>query len=143
MKKQCLILAALTLLVITSLAFARNNNNQHMHFRNKRGSILNITLHKDSRRSGRVMGTFKTAVASKNCRNVIGKPQPVIGYYTGNAIAFTVSYPSCGAALAVVGNFNAKNNIETLWLDAHQGKHTNGADWNTRYIGYDKFKLQH
>lgn len=78
MKTGILSLALASTLGLTSTAFAQGAT---LHLKNQRGSTLNLTLNDN----GSVSGTFETAVASKNCQQVIGKARPVTGFYSGNS----------------------------------------------------------
>lgn len=123
---------------ITPSATNTTVNNQPIKFQNQRGSILEIQKEGDDK-AGKISGTFSTAVSSKNCQGVIGKPQPITGFYNGNAVAITVNFPTCHAVVAFIGNFNSDNKLDTLWLDGHQGSTSNTSDWNNRLIGHDEF----
>lgn len=140
MKKSLYIAAGLAVCISFTANVANARSRVSEHYQNQRGSLLVLNKHKISKNYGTISGTFATAVASKNCQDVVGKPAPITGYYTGNAVSFTVSYPSCGAVIAVVGNFE-KNTIQTVWIDSHQALHAEGKDWNTRMIGSDTYKL--
>ncbi len=65
--------------------------------------------------NNKIDGYFITAVASKECQQVIGKKHPIIGYWTGNAITFSVVYDQCGSVYSVTGNFDKEqNNIDVI-----------------------------
>ncbi len=138
--KQYLAIFAVFLAPSISLA-AGQSENTSLHYTNQRGSELTITLHKESRNAGTVTGTFKTAVAGKDCQRAVGKSESVTGFYAGNAITLSISYPHCGSAVAIVGNFDKKNNIETMWMLAKQGRDSDGENWNNRLVGYDKYQI--
>lgn len=130
---------ALVISCLPIFALAAEKKDPTFHYKNQRGSELNITLHETSQNAGKVTGTFKTMVASANCHDVIGKPKELTGFYTGNALTLSISYPSCGATVSIAGNFNKNKEIETMWIVANQGLDTEGKNWNTRLIGYDKY----
>ena len=136
-------LGLITLILLPTLGFAsgQHNSDKALHYKNQRGSLLDIVLHKKSDNSGTVTGTFKTAVANSNCQNDIGKARPVTGFYTGNSITLSINYPNCGATIAVAGNFDKSNNIETLWIVANQGQDSEGKNWNNRTLGHDQFEI--
>lgn len=136
--KKCLLVMISFLFVGT--AFAAGVSGQTFKFRNQRGSTLSITKQQTGNNAGTITGTFSSAVASKDCQQMIGKPVPVTGVYNGNAIAFSINYPQCNTVVGMVGNFNGSNTIETIWIDNNQGSNTQGQDWDTRVIGHDEFQ---
>ena len=141
MKKYLGIFFAAIFSCALGYAATQETGDATLQYKNQRGSSLEIKLHNVSDNSGTVTGTFKTAVADENCQNVIGEAHLVAGFYTGNSIAFSMNYPRCGAVVSVVGNFDKKKNIETLWIVANQAQDASGEDWNTKRIGHDSFKL--
>jgi len=118
--------------LISSAGFAQGNS---IIYKNDRGSILELSFNKQEALSG----TFKTAVASKECKQVIGKSRPVEGYIDGSAITLIISYPSCGSLLSLSGHINKeKNMINTIAVITHQMKtFTDGP--GSQMITHDKF----
>jgi hypothetical protein len=103
--------------IVMSLILNQAIHAETVSYKNTRGSLL--TLHFTS--EGQVTGSFTTAVATKQCPEVIGKERPVSGYLAGNAIVISVGYPSCGSVVSLIGNFNKdKRVIDTTGLVAHQ-----------------------
>jgi hypothetical protein len=107
-------------------------------YKNQRGSTLLLSWHKDFQNTGSLSGTFTTAVG--NCKEDIGVPLPLVGYFNGNAISVTVNFPHCDQVVAVTGNVS--NNLSTLhttWLDANQVSDPREKNWNSNIIGSDSY----
>lgn len=103
-------------------------------YKNQRGSILEL----DILPNNKIQGNFITAVASKECQSVIGKKQSIIGFWTGNAITFSVVYDQCGSLYSVTGNFDMEQNtIDVIGLINHQSNDIAGQDCGTRFIAHD------
>ena len=104
-------------------------------FKNEYGS--NLELHVENQKA--LTGTFTTAVASKECQEVIGQKRPIIGYIDGTAITFSVNYPSCGSILTFTGHINQKRDtIKAISIVAHQMKSfTQGP--GSQFIGQNTF----
>jgi len=110
-----------------------------INYKNQRGSTMTLILHYDSKKTGTLTGNFTTAVG--NCKEDIGKPMPLSGYFNGNAISFVINFPHCKQVIAVIGNFiHDQSKIETLWLDANQINDPNSQNWNSNIIGSDHYE---
>jgi hypothetical protein len=111
--------------------------NETITYKNARGSVL--TLHFTSKDT--LSGTFTTAVASKECQQVIGQERPIIGYIIDNAITISVDYPTCGSVLSFIGNIESdKKIIDTTSILAHQSTQIATQGPGARFIGHDIFK---
>lgn len=112
MKKLGLITACLVL--SSPLAFAKENMTT---YKTESGSTLEFMVGpKDS-----ILGLFTTAVASKECQQVIGVAKPVIGWVSKNAITFSVNYPECDAVITFVGYMSSDGkSIDTTSIIAHE-----------------------
>ena len=121
-------------LLLQTLAFAESNI---VTFKNKRGSILTLNLDK-----GEILtGTFKTAVASKECQEAINLQRPLTGFKAENAITFSVNYPKCGSVLTFIGNIDeAKGIIDTTAILARNATDISTEGPGSRLIVHDVFK---
>jgi hypothetical protein len=107
-------------------------------YKNLRGSILELALLPDQK----MEGYFTTAVASPECQDIVGKPQAIVGGWTGNVLTFSVVYPSCGSVYTAVGNFDKdQQSIDVLGLVNHQADDVAGKDCTARRIGHDVYHL--
>ncbi|CAM2773138.1 TPA: hypothetical protein JBL19_10685 [Legionella pneumophila] len=105
-------------------------------FKNQRDSILELTLLPNNQ----LEGYFTTAVASKECQQIIGQRQLITGLWTGNTLTFSVVYEQCGSIYSVVGNFDQeKNHIDVIGLINHQSDDATGKDCGSRYITHDTY----
>ncbi|MBA2656198.1 MAG: hypothetical protein H0U70_04350 [Tatlockia sp.] len=105
-------------------------------YKNQRGSLLELEIIGDNK----IQGFFTTAVASKSCPEAIGKKQPIIGYTVGNALTFSVVYPSCGSVVSITGNFLKKQSkIDTLSIVNHQSNNVTHEGPDSRFIGHDRY----
>lgn len=105
--------------VILSLSLASQGllADEPITYKNKRGSLLELHFNPNNE----LTGTFTTAVASKECKDVIGAKQPIIGYADGSAISLSVNYPSCGSIVTLIGHINTnKDRMDIIALIAHQ-----------------------
>lgn len=108
-------------------------------YKNQRGSTMVLAWHTEAENTGTLSGTFTTSVG--NCKEDIGVPLPLLGYFNGNAISVTINFPHCKQVVAMTGNLsNDQSNIHTLWLDANQANDASGKDWNSNIIGSDSYK---
>lgn len=108
-------------------------------YKNQRGSTMTLAWHADTDKTGSLSGTFTTAVG--NCKEDVGVPLPLVGYFNGNAIAVTVNFPHCKQVVAMTGNVNKdQSNIHMLWLDANQADDPRGKNWNSNIIGSDSYE---
>lgn len=86
-------------------------------YKNHRGSVLELQFSDKNQ----LNGFFTTAVASKECSDVIGTKIPVIGYVDSTAITISMNYPSCGSIVTLTGHVSAnKDKINAIALIAHQ-----------------------
>lgn len=109
-------------------------------YKNQRGSVLVLTWHPDNVNTdtGTLTGTFTTAVA--RCKDTIGAPQPITGYFNGNVVTYSVNFPSCKSAAAMTGHLSAdKNNLVTLWFVADQADDPTGKDFDSSLVGTDSY----
>lgn len=127
-----------TMIASTLLAqplYSEQNNN--LTFKNKRGSLLELTIQSDNQ----ITGYFTTAVASKSCPDAIGTKRPISGYIVGNALTFSVVYPMCQSVLSFSGNFTKnQNNIDTISILTHQAEDIIHEGPGARFIGHDTYK---
>jgi hypothetical protein len=108
-------------------------------YKNQRGSMMTLTWHSSGQNVGELTGTFTTAVG--NCKEDIGVPLPLAGFFNGNAISVIVNFPHCKQVVAMTGNLNNDStNIHTIWLDANQADDPQGQNWNTNIIGSDTYQ---
>lgn len=126
--------AAIISMVFTSQAIFA----QTLTYKNTRGSVLELQV--DSKDT--LSGTFTTAVASKECQQVIGTKRPVTGYITNNTITISISYPDCGSVVTFIGNMDTdKKTIDTTAVAAHPNPvFAQGS--STQLISHDTFKQQ-
>lgn len=123
-------------LVGVQIAYAASE--QTITYKNQRGSTMTLIFHQEEGSTGTLTGTFTTAVG--NCKTDVGVPQPLSGYYNGNAIAVTFNFPHCKQVVAMTGNLlDGKNKIQTLWLDAQPAKDPHNKDWDSNIIGSDSY----
>jgi hypothetical protein len=135
--KQRMILLGMSLLLACGLTLAETDPS--ITYQNQRGSTLILTWRHDSPQTGKLSGTFNTAVG--NCKTDIGVPMPVAGYFNGNAIAITVNFPHCKQVVAMTGNVSSDlKTIHMLWMDANQAKDPQGKDWNSNILGADIYQ---
>ncbi|KTC65031.1 Uncharacterised protein (plasmid) [Legionella adelaidensis] len=107
-------------------------------YKNQRGSLLELTFLPDNKTEG----YFTSAVASKECPQAIGQRHPIIGYWIGNALTFSVIYEQCGSLYSVVGNFDKmQNSIDVIGLINHQSDDIVGKDCSARFISHDTYHL--
>lgn len=106
-------------------------------YKNNRGSVLKLQFSADNV----LIGTYTTAVASKECPQVIGLERPIIGYITNNALAISIGYPACGSVVTFIGNIeNDRSAIDTTSLVVHQSRDlTKSKKQATRFVGHDVF----
>ncbi|HAT8894440.1 TPA: hypothetical protein F8S33_15375 [Legionella pneumophila] len=127
-----------TCAIIMSLSFANHMvfaDQNTITYKNMRGSILELNLSKQNTLSG----TFTTAVASKECQDVIGTKRPIIGYIDGTAITFSINYPTCGSVVTLTGHINPnKDTIDTIAVIAHQASTFTGGP-GSQFITHDTF----
>lgn len=110
-----------------------------MTFKNRRGSLLVLTWHADLLNTGTLNGTFTTAVG--NCKQDVGIPLPLLGFFNGNAISITVNFPHCKQVIAMTGNVtHDQTKIHMLWLDTNQAEHPLKRNWNSNVIGSDLYE---
>lgn len=112
--------------------------------KNNRGSVLQLTKHfsNDHINAGTITGTFTTAVARKHCKDVIGVPMPITGFFNGDAVSYSINYPTCKSVIATTGNFDTKNNLHVLWIVTSQAENSETTDWNSRLVGHDDYLVQ-
>lgn len=124
---------AVILAFFTQNAFAENNV---IHYKNTRGSTLELKIHPDNTLSG----FFVTAVASKECQQAIGMKRPIIGFIAKNAITFSVNYPECGV-VTFIGNLEDNQKIiDTTAMVAHLSQQITKEGPGARMISHDIFK---
>lgn len=130
----CIIILSL---LFTQTIFAKNDQLKEKNtFKNTRGSILE--LHVDA--NNLVIGTFTTAVASKECQQTIGIKRPITGYVAGSAITISVSYPSCSSVLTFIGNIDEdKGTIDATSIIARQSPQVFAHGSSTQFITHDTF----
>ncbi|MCW8405366.1 avidin/streptavidin family protein [Legionella pneumophila] len=121
----------MSLSLANHIAFAENT----ITYQNTRGSTLELNFNEQNT----LTGTFTTAVASKECQDVIGLARPIIGYIDGTAITFSVNYPTCGSVVTLTGHINSnKEKIDTIAIIAHQmSSFTEGP--GSQFISHDTF----
>lgn len=125
--RACALMIGLSL--INQMIFAGQNT---ITYKNERGSILTLNFHEQKI----LTGTFTTAVASKDCQEVIGVERPIIGYLENEALTFSVSYPTCGSVVGLTGHINQnKDQIDTIAMIVHQTKAI-----GSQMITHDTFK---
>lgn len=131
-------LSTIACAVLLGLSFANEAafaNQTTVNYKNSRNSTLELNFNGEDG----LTGSFTTAVASKECQDVIGVARPVIGYILGNAITFSVDYPTCGSVVTFSGHLNEdKSKIETIAMVTHQ---TTGA-FGSQFISNDVFTQQ-
>ena len=128
--RTCAIMMSLSL--ANQMVFAEKNG---ITYENSRGSILELNFNK----KGPLTGTFTTAVASKECQDVIGRERPITGYLEGTAITFSVNYPTCGSVVTLTGHINpSKDTIDAIAIIVHQASSfTEGP--GSQFITHDTF----
>jgi hypothetical protein len=135
--KQFAICAGLFSIFLYQSSFAANS--WSTTYRNQRGSTMVLTWNPAVDKTGTLSGTFISAVG--NCKQDMGVPLPLVGYFNGNAISVTVNFPHCNQVVAMTGNLNAEqNNIHTIWLDANQANDPQGKNWNSNIVGSDTYE---
>jgi len=108
-------------------------------YKNQRGSTLSLVWHHDAESSGKITGTFTTAVG--NCQAEVGKPMPVTGYFSGNAVTLSVVYPQCKKTIAMAGHTDKeRSNMHTLWLVASASEDPRGKNWDANIVGSDTYQ---
>jgi hypothetical protein len=108
-------------------------------YKNQRGSTMTLVWHTGFENTGTLTGLFTTAVG--NCKEDIGVPLPLSGYFNGNAISVTINFPHCKQIVAMTGNLSKdQSNIHTIWLDANQADDPRGKNWNSNIIGSDSYE---
>jgi hypothetical protein len=130
-------------LAIFTLFFSLNvfaaADNKGITYKNQRGSTLTLILQEEKPNSGKVTGTFITNVS--RCKDVIGKPTPVVGYYTGNAVAITASFSECDGVVVMTGVMNKdKTEVNMQWLVNRHVDDPVNENWDSFVIGTDQFK---
>ncbi|MFT4058280.1 MAG: avidin/streptavidin family protein [Legionella sp.] len=106
-----------------------------LHYKNLRNSTLELNFSNGDN----VTGLFTTAVATKECEDVVGVARPVTGYVLGNAITFSVEYPTCGSVVSFSGHLNEdKSKITTIAIVTHQ----NTKHFGSQFISNDVFAQQ-
>ena len=126
-------------LLSSQVIYASPLDNKTLSFKNKRGSVLVLSGHKTGKDTGKLSGTFTTAVASKSCQSVINKPFSIRGYYNGSTLSYTVNYVPCGSVQATVGNFDQQLHLSTLNLLSYRSQQVDSHDFNKRFIIHDLF----
>lgn len=112
-----------------------------INFKNQRGSTLSLTWVEDKNNAGSINGTFTTNVS--RCKEDIGKPQPVLGYYTGNAVAITINYPNCASVVVMTGVLSQdKTELNMQWIVNRHVNDPVNENWDSFIIGMDNFKKQ-
>lgn len=132
-------LGTLACATLLSLSFANQtvfaNQNTTVNYKNSRGSTLELNF----TGTDSVTGSFTTAVATKECQDVVGKARPVSGFVLGNAITFSVDYPACGSVVTFSGHLNEdKSKIDSIAIVTHQ---STGA-FGSQFISNDIFKQE-
>lgn len=118
--------------LVQQSAFAKT---EIISYANTRGSVLTLDFAENN-----LSGTFTTAVASKDCQEAIGMERPIVGFITGNALTFSVTYPSCGSVVTFIGNIeNNKKTIDTTAIVAHQSTDTLKDGPGARMLSHDVF----
>lgn len=134
--KKSILCASLSLILFNQCIAATD---PVITYKNQRGSTMTLVWHADSQNVGKLTGTFTTAVG--NCKEDIGVPLPLVGYFNGNAISVTVNFPHCKQTVAMTGNLNNDaSNLHTIWLDANQADDPQGKNWNANIIGSDTYQ---
>ncbi|WED42736.1 avidin/streptavidin family protein [Legionella cardiaca] len=132
LKKISRIVAVSGLIMLSQASFAE----EKMVFKNGKGSVLELS----STKEGALTGYFTTAVASKECQQVIGQKRPVVGFLTGNAFTISIDYPDCGSALSIVGNLGKDNKtLDTTWVVVHQAAVQRKKDLGARFMGHNTY----
>jgi hypothetical protein len=108
-------------------------------YKNQRGSLMTLTWHAVKGNTGTLTGTFTTAVG--NCKQDIGVPVPLAGFFNGNAVAISINFPHCEQVVAMVGNLtDNQNKLHTIWLDTAQSQDPRGENWDSNIVGSDSFQ---
>lgn len=123
---------SVSLCMATSQAFAGQDT---ITYKNSRGSILELEFNQKEK----LKGTFTTAVASKDCQDVIGVKRPLIGYIDNSAITFSINYPTCGSVVSLTGHINEnREKISTIAIIARQTS-TYPEAIGSQFITHDTF----
>lgn len=134
----------LNMLTLGGLCFLCNQTilaQESITYKNQRGSVLTLQWHKREDNTGTLTGTFTTAVG--NCKQDMGVPVPVTGFYNGNSMALAINFPHCKQVVAMTGHFIDQNNeLATLWLDAKQSDDPQRSNWEANICGADYYKKQ-
>ena len=131
-------LSSLALLACLSTNVMASTSTQYT-FKNQRGSVMSFTMQEHGDNAGSISGTFTTAVG--NCQIEVGKPMPITGFYSGNALSLSVNYPKCKKTIAMTGHLSQdKTELNTLWLVAEESTDPKGKHWNANIVGSDAFK---
>ncbi|MBN9288633.1 MAG: hypothetical protein BGO43_07065 [Gammaproteobacteria bacterium 39-13] len=137
LKKKFLMKAFCLLVGATNVVNAATHD--ETTYKNQRGSTLSLIWHHDTESSGKITGTFTTAVG--NCQAEVGKPMPVTGYFSGNAITLSVLYPQCKKTIAMAGHTDKeRSNMHTLWLVASASDDPRGKNWDANIVGSDTYQ---
>lgn len=130
------------LCLLTHIAHAITVKTSYQLYKNQRGSVLELVYKPQADNSGLVSGQFITAVANERCKDVIGRPTPVTGFYNGNAVSLSFSYPSCDSVVSLIGNIDKKRQLHALWIVKQPVEAADKAQprqWNRNIIGHDDF----
>lgn len=126
---------------LSSLFFSHHaiaKSDHTITYKNQRGSVMVLEWHGDAAKAGNLTGTFTTAVG---CKENIGVPMPLTGYFNGNAISIAINFSACKATVGMTGKVSpGKNHIDTLWLTAYGTDGSPQKTWNTNIVGADSFE---
>lgn len=124
---------------ILSMGCSEIASAQEMIYKNQRGSIMKLELHPQEENTGKITGTFTTAVG--NCKADMNVPMPISGFYNGNAISVAVNFPHCKQVVAMTGHLLEENKtLYTLWLDAAHTADPMKKDWTANITGADFYQ---
>jgi len=127
-----IVIAFYSLSAVSNAIYAASD---HMiSYKNQRGSIMALNFHPGKEvNEGTLDGTVKLAMGDPKKDTEIAFP--LSGYYSGNAMAITISFLRSKQVTAMIGHFlDNKRTIQTLSLDALQTKNSHMEDWNSNII---------
>lgn len=122
-------------------AYGQNVSEKSVTYKNQRGSTLTLIQKDNDNNTGTLTGTFTTAVGQ--CKEDVGVPLPITGFFNGNVIIVAVNFPHCKVAVAMTGyishNHKKLNTLSFAAKDTPDPEHQN---WDSNIICNDHYTKQ-